>query len=269
MPKKIAAITMARNDAFFLGRWAAYYGRELGAENLYILLDGLDQDFEFPGANITKLPHRDLSRVLFDKHKSKSVSDLARDLFARGYDIVIGTDSDEFLIADSDKSLREYLSDIKIKTSVSGLGIDVGQNLNKESELNKSLPFLKQRGFGLLSTRYTKPVVISRPVCFGSGFHKINRHNFHINRNLYLFHFGSLDLEMLKAKNKNWGDFHLKNRARTIYRITNKRALPWRITKWARILQTFVRPVYAWNKPAMFGWAPVVKIPERFIKTGV
>ena len=41
--KHIAAITMARNDEFFLSRWVAYYGRELGIENLYIILDGTDQ----------------------------------------------------------------------------------------------------------------------------------------------------------------------------------------------------------------------------------
>ena len=41
--KKICAITMARNDAFFLEHWIAYYGAILGKENLYIYLDGTDQ----------------------------------------------------------------------------------------------------------------------------------------------------------------------------------------------------------------------------------
>jgi hypothetical protein len=41
--KKIAAITMARNDDFYLRKWVAYYGAQLGKENLYIFLDGLDQ----------------------------------------------------------------------------------------------------------------------------------------------------------------------------------------------------------------------------------
>ena len=41
--KKIAAITMARNDDFYLRKWVAYYGSQLGRENLYIYLDGLDQ----------------------------------------------------------------------------------------------------------------------------------------------------------------------------------------------------------------------------------
>ena len=41
--KRIAAITMVRNDAFYLRKWTAWYGAQLGEENLYILLDGRDQ----------------------------------------------------------------------------------------------------------------------------------------------------------------------------------------------------------------------------------
>lgn len=37
--KRIAAITMARNDEFFLNRWIKYYGEQIGTENLYIYLD--------------------------------------------------------------------------------------------------------------------------------------------------------------------------------------------------------------------------------------
>ena len=34
---------MVRNDAFFLRKWTAYYGAQLGEENLYVYLDGKDQ----------------------------------------------------------------------------------------------------------------------------------------------------------------------------------------------------------------------------------
>ena len=43
MEKKICALTMVRNDDFYLRRWVEYYGRELGRENLYIFFDGTDQ----------------------------------------------------------------------------------------------------------------------------------------------------------------------------------------------------------------------------------
>ena len=40
--KRIAALTMVRNDDFYLEKWVDYYGRQLGKENLYIFFDGLD-----------------------------------------------------------------------------------------------------------------------------------------------------------------------------------------------------------------------------------
>ena len=41
--KKIAALTMVRNDDFYLRKWVEYYGAQLGRENLYIWFDGTDQ----------------------------------------------------------------------------------------------------------------------------------------------------------------------------------------------------------------------------------
>ena len=274
--KRIAAITMARNDTFFLSRWIEYYGHEIGTENLYIYLDGTDQDIpENAGAaHITKLPHTDMSRSAGDKYRIGKMSDLASELFKK-YDIVIGCDCDEFLIVDPalNTSLAEYLSNTKIHTTLSGLGLDVGQHLTHEKPLDPSKPFLSQRAYALLSTRYTKPVIINRPVRWGSGFHSINGHNFHIDPNLYLLHFGAVDMDMLVAKAASRGpDWvnHLKRRGNgTINDVTNRRAHGEHWLRIARIMQRIFRPIYAWDKPGMLGIKRIVKIPKRFIKSGV
>ena len=274
--KKIAAITMARNDEFFLTRWIKYYGDEIGTENLYIYLDGTDQKIpkNAGAAHIKKLPHTDMPRAAGDKYRIGLMNDLARELL-KSYDIVIGCDCDEFLIVDTNtnKTLAEYLSGIKIKNTVSGLGLDVGQNMNCESTLDASAPILPQREYALLSTRYTKPVVKNAPVDWGSGFHSISGHNFHIDKNLYLLHFGAVDMQMLEqkaaARGADWLN-HLRRRGNgTINAVTT---LPARDEKWlrrARILQTFARPIYALDKPGMFGLKRVVKIPSRFKKLGI
>lgn len=274
--KKIAAITMARNDEFFLSHWIKYYGDEIGTENLYIYLDGTDQvtPKNAGAAHIKKLPHTDMPRAAGDKYRIGLMNDLARELL-KSYDIVIGCDCDEFLIVDTNtnKTLAEYLSGIKIKNTVSGLGLDVGQNMNCESTLDVSAPILPQREYALLSTRYTKPVVKNAPVDWGSGFHSISGHNFHIDKNLYLLHFGAVDMQMLEqkaaARGADWLN-HLRRRGNgTINAVTN---LPARDEKWlrrARILQTFARPIYALDKPGMFGLKRVVKIPSRFKKSGI
>jgi hypothetical protein len=58
---------------------------------------------------------------------------------------------------------------------------------------------------------------------------------------------------------------HLRKRSETIRLVTRKKALDFdRWTGVARRLQTVCRPVYAWNKPAMFGLKLVVRIPDRF-----
>lgn len=274
--KKICAITMARDDEFFLSRWIAYYGKQFGTENLYILLDGLDQTApENAGnAHITKLPHTPMSRSAGDKYRINKISELAQELL-KTYDIVIGCDSDEFLIIDpkTGTNLHTYLSNKKIHTTLSGLGLDVGQHLYSEAILDKNAPFLEQREYALLSTRYTKPVVINKPVTWGSGFHSIKNHNFHIDKNLYLLHFGAIDMNMLEEKAKKRGtDWlnHLKRRGNgTINAVTNSKARGEKWLKIARTLQTYFRPIYALRKPAMFGLKIVVKIPTRFKKSGV
>ena len=274
--KKIAAITMARDDEFFLSRWIAYYGKQFGTENLYILLDGTDQKIpkNAGSAHITKLPHTPMSRAAGDKYRIGKLSDLASELLET-YDIVIGCDSDEFLVVDpaTKKTLAEYLSNKKIKSSLSGLGLDIGQNLNCEREIDRDAPFLEQREYALLSTRYTKPVVKVTPKPWGSGFHSIRHHNFHIDKNLYLLHFGAIDLKMLEqkaaARGTDWLN-HLRRRGNgTINAVTNTKTKGEKWLKIARILQTYMRPIYALRKPAMLGLKPVVKVPNRFKKSGI
>ena len=274
--KKIAAITMARNDNFFLTRWIKYYGNEIGYENLYIYLDGTDQEIpkNAGAAHITKLPHTDMSRTIGDKYRIGLMNDLSRELLKK-YDIVIGCDCDEFLIVDpkTNQTLAEYLSKIKIKNTVSGLGLDIGQNINTEHELDINAPLLEQREYALLSTRYTKPVVKKVPLDWGRGFHSINGHNFHIDKNLYLLHFGAVDMKMLErkaaARGADWLN-HLHRRGNgTITAVSTRRARKEKWLKIARIIQTYARPIYALDKPGMLGMKRVAKIPSRFKKSGI
>ena len=272
--KKIAAITMARNDEFFLTRWIEYYGREIGESNLYIYLDGVDQPIP-ANAGKANVIHRERvveHVVAAEKRRLGFLSDMAAELL-KTYDIIIGVDADEFLVVDPScgKSLQTYLSEIDINPCVSGLGMDIGQHLNNEATLNYQKPFLKQREYAYLSTRYTKPSVISKPVRWGSGFHRVKGHNFRIDPNLYLFHFGSVDMEMIRMRFQDKDrmatgrEKHIQKRAQTIHFVSKMRAL--KSESWlnlARIMQTIFRPIYALNKPAMLGIRMIVKVPKRF-----
>lgn len=273
--KRIAVLTMARNDDFFLRKWVEYYGRELGKENLYIYYDGEDQtiaDF-CQGTNVNVHPKIGTQVVSAEKGRLKFLSEKAAELFSEGYDVVIGVDADEYIVVDPKLcvSLREYLSAQDIDISLSPLGLDFGQKLGEEGDLSLEDTFLSQRSYAQIGTRYTKPSIIAQPCRWGSGFHRVKGHNFHIAKDLYLMHFGYADKKVLEDRlgdadriAQGWKK-HIYKRSRTIRYATEKKAHNFdRWTSWARICQTWCRPLYALNKPAMFELRIVVKIPNRF-----
>lgn len=274
MAKKICALTMVRNDEFYLRKWVAYYGAELGPENLYVYLDGKDQEIPdwCPGVNVEAVDKIPGQVVEAEKGRLDFLSARAADLL-KSYDLVIGVDADEFLVVDPKLglSLSEYLSKAKIHTCLSGLGVDVGQHTEQEGDIREDASFLSQRHYARLSTRYTKPCVIAKPVRWGRGFHRVKGHNFHIGKDLFLFHFGYFDLGRIKARFEDpsrraagWTK-HLERRSKTIRQVTSSKARDWdRWTRNARFIQTIVRPPYAWNKPAMFELVIIVRIADRF-----
>ena len=273
--KKIAAVTMARNDDFYLRKWVEYYGRELGLDNLYIFLDGLDQQVApfCEGTHARAVPKIGTQVISAEKGRLKFLSEKAAELLSSGYDLVIGVDADEFIVVDPKlgKTLREFLSGLRIKGSASALGLDVGQKVGEEGDITCERPFLSQRHYAQIGTRYTKPSILAAPYTWGSGFHRIKGHNFHIVKDLYLIHLGYFDMKRLQDRFQDrdrlaqgW-ERHMRKRSRTIRLVTELKARDFETwTRRARIAQQILRPPYAWNKPAMLGLKIVVRIPDRF-----
>lgn len=273
--KRIAALTMVRNDDFYLRKWVEYYGAQLGKENLYIYFDGTDQNVpKFCESVSTELIEKLGSNVVEnDRLRVAFLSQKAAALFAGGYDLVIGTDADEYIVVDPSLNLTlpEYLDRAEIRDSLSPLGLDVGQKIGEETGIREDIPFLLQRHYAQIGTRYTKASIIARPMDWGAGFHRVKGHNFHIAKDLYLLHMGYFDMGRIQARfsdksrlEQGW-ERHLKKRSRTIRCATELPARDFdRWTAFARCCQTVVRPPYAWNKPAMFELKIVVRIPERF-----
>lgn len=272
--KRIAALTMVRNDEFYLRKWVEYYGRELGRENLYIFFDGTDQQVPAfcEGTNVTLREKVQGGVAKGDKGRIHFLSGEAAKLF-ESYDLVIGTDADEILVVDPllGVGLAEFLSGLKIRTTVSGLGVDVGQHTAEEGDICADKPFLSQRHYGRLSSRYTKANVLARPARWGSGFHRVKGHNFHIVKGLYLFHFGYFDLGRIEARfadpsrRADGWTRHLAKRSKTIRLCSTRKVHRWEYAvPIARVIQTLFRPPYALNKPSMLEQAVIVRIPERF-----
>jgi len=272
--KKIGVVSMVRNDRFFIPKWMKYYGAQLGHENLYLILDGHDQDFPegHETINVIRIPRQKLNRTSGDKNRINVISNFVKALFPR-YDLVIAHDIDEILVVDPNQhlTLADYLQRRIRSASLSALGLDVGQHLELEQPIDPARPFLEQRSFAHVSARYTKAVVATRPLIWGSGFHRVRFRNFHIDPNLFLFHFGMVDYAISKGRMEDpsllhagWRG-HLDRRFELFDLITKKTPVDGDgFFKQARRRQSLIRPLFALNKPGMLSEKPVIIIPERF-----
>ena len=272
--KTIAVISMVRSDTFFADKWITYYGNQFGFENLYLFIDGLDQKLPSLSKKINyyQIPHVEYSRVKSDRKRSRYISKFACNLFIK-YEIVLAMDIDEFLTVDPFQkiSLKDYLSRDFKSSSLSALGLDVGQHPSIEKPIDLSKPFLSQRAFAQVSDRYTKPIITFKPLQWGSGFHRIKWKNFTIDNNLFLFHFGLVDLANAKKNIQNkqllslgWkGHFDRRFQLYEIIKTQNAQEGDYFFKK-ARIFFATKRKWYAWNKPAPLKENALVRIPKRF-----
>lgn len=272
--KNVAVITSVRNDRMFTKKWIDYYSAQFGAQSLFMVLDGFDQAVPDPafGINTIRVPFIARHVVKGEKSRAARASHLAAALF-ENYDIVIAVDIDEFLVVDPSLGvgLRDYLSGIEGHASVSGLGIDVIEKSSVEAALQTDWGFLEQRSFGILSHRYTKPAVAFQAVRWGSGQHRVKGQNFHIDPNLFIFHFGNADRAMSGArlddpdrKKMGWTKHQIKREA-LYQQIEDVPALEGdEVFGEARARMTTRRPIYALNKPGQLKHRDVVRIPDRF-----
>ncbi|MCK7538605.1 MAG: hypothetical protein MZV63_50425 [Marinilabiliales bacterium] len=155
--------------------------------------------------------------------------------------------------------LADYLQRPVRYCLLSALGLDVGQHLDLEQPIDPARPFLEQRSFAHVSARYTKAVVAIRPLRWGSGFHRVRFRNFHIDPNLFLFHFGMVDYEDFTEENgrssrcfnAGWQG-HLDRRFELFDLITKKTPVDGdAFFKHARRRESLFRPLFALNKPGM------------------
>ena len=272
--KKIAVLSMVRNNEAFASKWIQYYGAQFGFNNLYLFIDGMDQKLPELAAEINcfKLPHYRYKRSKADRKRAKLISNFATQLF-ESYEVVLAMDIDEFLVLDPNinSNLKHYLSQKFNGSSLSALGIDVGQHPDLEQPINWDQPLLSQRAFAQVSDRYTKPIIAFKPLKWGSGFHRIKGKNFKIDANLYLFHLGLIDIDYTQDYIKKsalhdlgWGN-HFERRKRLYTAIQTQK--PLNTAVFFNQIRTYFskhRKWYAWNKPAAYHANAVIKIPKRF-----
>lgn len=183
-----AAITMVRDDLFFLRAWLRHYGELFGRENCYIVNHGRGAEVAAlaEGCNVIGIPgdpHKN-----FDVKRWGLLNSLVGGL-RRYYRHVIVGDVDELVVMDpaEGKTLAEWLDDAPTGRVCTPVGLEVVHRIDLEDAPIEDA-ILGPRRHVRLAPHYSKPCVISAGTKIARGGHYTQYDKLHTPDNLYLMH---------------------------------------------------------------------------------
>ena len=211
--KRVCALTIAKNEKYFLPIWVEYYGCQIGFENLYIIdngtTDGSIDELYKMGVNIIYKE----SEFEYDvEWMTEEIRRLQKDLL-RSYDITIHSDADEIIIANPEKyeCLIDFLLCVNRNDVCRCKGYEVLHLRGVEEPLDWNKPILvSQRKYWIFLESYCKPSIASRHVDWVLGRHfEYGEKNYPKDENLYLLHLHRVDFnvcrQITKVKRENTG----------------------------------------------------------------
>jgi len=199
MKNLAAAITMVKDDYFFLQKWVDYYGGLFGRRSLYVISHGGDErvDEIAQGCNVSHIPG--YFDETFDAKRWRLLNNLSNGL--RNYfKFVICGDIDEFVVLDPKlgMNLAEFLKKRRKRVLITPIGLEVVHRYDVEKEaITQSI--LGPRLHCRFSTYFCKPCIIGKPVDLARGGHYAMDENLMIFRNLYLFHMKYCDRDLYQS----------------------------------------------------------------------
>ena len=203
--RRIACLTMAKNESLFLPIWFSHYAPILGQENLFVIDHNSEKrpseiinDSRIGELNTFKIPFDNLAKSSnkgrsFDGIRHSMVTHIVNALLET-YDTVIFGDADELLIADPDHygSLSEAISDPRYHApTIAGLGLEILHDFREEPDLKVDSPVLRQRKNYTVSPWYSKPHIFNAP-CRRISAHGVSG-NFGFHPGIFLLHLGYAD----------------------------------------------------------------------------
>ena len=204
MPPRVAAVTMAYNEAVLLPVWARHYARQVGADHCFVIDHGSTEPLILPpGVNVLRLPRSPHD----DQRRARFVSDLTTSLL-HYYDWVVHTDVDELVLADPQRhpDLPAFC-EAASSNVVTAIGLDVQHVPAVELPLNPGQPIGAQREWVRFTSAMCKPVLTRTPIAWAPGFHSADQPL--VFGALFLFHL-------------HWAD-----RTLGLDRLRKTRTMPW------------------------------------------
>lgn len=170
---KVFAITVAHNEDFFLDRWEAYHGAQLGHENLFVIDHG-STDLSVARlraacpVNVLRVPRTTFS----DAQRARAVAALHESLLEY-FDAGFVTDCDEFLVVDPAKfdGLRSFAQEVAAAGSATAIGLNLVHMPDIEPPFQAHIPIMAQRRHLRFETAMCKTAFASRKGRWSGGFH--------------------------------------------------------------------------------------------------
>jgi hypothetical protein len=191
----VAAVTMVRDDAFFLTAWLRYYGQMLGRENCYIVNHGRSTTVAAlaEGCNIVGIPadpHKN-----FDVKRWGLLNNLVGGL-RRYYRHVVVGDVDELVLMDPacGVDLRGWLETADTKRIYTPLGLELIHRIDVEVEPVHDV-LVGPRRHVRPAPHYSKPCVVSAASKLSRGGHFAQYSNLHTPDDMYLIHLKYCDFQ--------------------------------------------------------------------------
>ncbi|WP_339820123.1 hypothetical protein [uncultured Paracoccus sp.] len=196
--KKLACVTMARNEEFFLEMMVRHYLAADDDVDFYIIDHASTvpvQDFlkaTFPELRSGRINVIRIPDIPFDDdYKAVSLSNLGS-MVTRSHEVVIVSDADELVFTEGGNLVQTCLS--HASDIIAPLGFEVVQNTSIEGCYDLSLSAFEQRTCGFFKSSQTKPVVWKAPTMASAGLHKA-LHPFEITSEILTLHMRLADVD--------------------------------------------------------------------------
>lgn len=189
-----AALTMVRDDAFFLKAWLRHYGEQFGRQNCYVINHGYGAEVAelAQGCNVIGIPGE--AHKNFDMKRWRMLNNFVMGLRSY-YDHVIVGDVDELVVVDpaSGMDLIGFLKAAPLKRVLTPLGLEVIHRIDQEPEAIDGA-ILGPRRHVRPAPHYSKPCIVSTGTKIARGGHFTQYEKLHTPDDLYLLHLKFCDL---------------------------------------------------------------------------
>ncbi|MEX0284894.1 MAG: glycosyltransferase family 2 protein [Paracoccaceae bacterium] len=184
----VAAVTMVRDDPFFLATWLRHYGEQFGRENCYIVNHGRGSQVAdmAAGCNVIGIPGDPHPK--FDRKRWQLLNGIVEGL-RQYYRYVIVGDVDELLVLDPEAGtdLKGWIAQQPARRVLTPLGLEVIHRIDLEPDPVTD-QILGPRMHVRPAPHYSKPCLLSFPTRLSRGGHFSVFPELHTPDELYLLH---------------------------------------------------------------------------------